>query len=99
MKQHQSPAVARNAVLSWTDSFATADSTWDAFRSSMDLVVDHRFQIRDALALSVAAGNHCRLLLTEDLQDGFVWHGVTVVNPLVRPTNPLLDRLVMTVRA
>lgn len=97
-KAGQSPAVARMAVLGWADSFATADSTWEAFRSAMDLVVDHQFQIWDALVLSVAAANQCRLLLTEDLQDGFVWRGVTVVNPLVRPDNPLLGRLIFAVR-
>ncbi|TVR00824.1 MAG: PIN domain-containing protein [Desulfovibrionales bacterium] len=97
-KAGQPPADARMAVLGWADSFAAVDSTWEAFRSAMDLVVDHQFQIWDALILSVAAANQCRLLLTEDLQDGFVWHGVTVVNPLVRPGNPLLDRLILTVR-
>lgn len=94
-KAGQAAAVARMAVLGWADSFATADSTWNAFRSSMDLVVDHQLQIWDALILSVAAENHCRLLLTEDLRDGFVWQGVTVVNPLARPTNPLLKRLIL----
>lgn len=31
--------------------------------------------------MSVAAENRCRMLLTEDLNEGFVWRGVTVVNP------------------
>ncbi|MHB8972348.1 MAG: hypothetical protein ACYC3X_15760 [Pirellulaceae bacterium] len=48
-------------------------------------------QIWDALVLSVAAENHCRLLLSEDFQAGFIWRGVTVVNPLVQPSSPLLD--------
>lgn len=93
-KAGRSTSNARVAVLSWADSFATADSTWSAFQSSMDLVVDHRIQIWDALILSVTAENHCRLLLSEDFQNGFVWRGVTVVNPLVSVDNPLIWRLV-----
>jgi predicted nucleic acid-binding protein len=36
--------------------------------------------------------NHCRLLLSEDLQQGFVWRGVSVVNPLAESADPLLTR-------
>jgi len=95
-KVGQSASEARTALLGWADSFETADSTWSAFQSSMDLVVDHKLQIWDALVLSVAAENNCRLLLSEDLQDGFVWRGVTVVNPLARPLNRLVKRLLNT---
>ena len=56
----------------------------------MDIAADHRLQIRDALILSVAAENGRRLLLSEDLQDGFSWHGVTVVDPFADSPSPLL---------
>ena len=48
---------------------------------------------RDALVLNVAAEGGARLLLSEDLQPGFSWRGVWVVNPLVPPNDPLLDQL------
>ena len=92
-KAGQRPFAAREAVLGWADSFETADSTWSAFQSAMDVAADHHLQIWDALILSVAAENSCRLLLSEDLQEGFVWHGVTVINPLADTRNPLLERL------
>ncbi|TIP50920.1 MAG: PIN domain-containing protein, partial [Mesorhizobium sp.] len=38
----------------------------------------------------------CRLLLSEDLQDGFTWGGVTVVNPFASPRHALLDALLGT---
>ena len=57
----------------------------------MDIAADHRLQIWDALILSVAAENGSRLLLSEDLQDGFTWHGVTVVNPFIVSPSPLLQ--------
>ena len=83
-------AAAREAILGWADSFEVVDSTWAAFQSALDLSVDHGLQVWDALILSVAAESRCRLLLSEDLQPGFTWRGVTVVNPFATPHAPLL---------
>jgi hypothetical protein len=33
------------------------------------------------------------LALSEDMQDGFSWRGVTVVNPFASKRHPLLDGL------
>lgn len=81
---------ARFRVQQWADSFDVADSSWTAFQAAFDLAVDHGLRIWDALILSVAAENRCRILLTEDLHHGFTWRGVTVVNPYLRPTHPLI---------
>lgn len=81
----------RSAILGWADSFAVADSTWESFQAALDLVVDHRLQIWDALILAVAAENRCRILLSEDMQSGFVWRGVTVLNPFAESENSLLE--------
>ena len=85
------PSAAREVILGWADSFEVADSTWAAFQSAMDLSTDHGLQIWDALILSVAAENHCRLLLSEDLQNGFTWRGVTVINPYAPTPHVLLS--------
>ena len=92
-KAKRPAAQTRAAVLSWADSFEVADSTWFAFQSALDLTVDHQLPMWDALILAVAAENHCRLLLSEDFQNGFIWRGVTVVNPFVEPRSPLLTGL------
>jgi len=84
---------AREAILGWADSFEVADSSWPAFQSALDLAADHGLQIWDALIVSVAAESHCRLLLSEDLQNGFTWGGVTVVNPFVTPRSRLLTSI------
>lgn len=84
---------ARAAVLSWADSFEAADSSWSALQAALDLCADHQMQIWDALIMAVAAENRCRLLVSGDLQDGFVWRGVTVVNPFLKPLPPLLDKI------
>jgi predicted nucleic acid-binding protein len=85
---------AREAIMGWADSFEIADSSWTAFQSALDLSVDHGLQIRDGLILSVAAENRCRLLLSEDMQDGFTWRGVTVTDPFSPARHPLLAGLV-----
>jgi predicted nucleic acid-binding protein len=33
------------------------------------------------------------VVLSEDLQAGFTWRGLTVVNPFAEPSDPLLDSL------
>jgi predicted nucleic acid-binding protein len=83
-------AGVRDAVLSWSDSFRTCDSSAAALRSALDLHADHQLQIWDALVLAVSADNGCRVLFSEDLQAGFTWRGVTVVNPFVHPNHPLM---------
>jgi predicted nucleic acid-binding protein len=92
-KARRAPPAAREALMGWADSFEVADSSWTAFQSAVDLSVDHGLQIRDALILSVAAENRCRLLLSEDLHPGFTWRGVTVVNPFTETSHPLLARV------
>ena len=85
---------ARMALLSWADTFEIADSTWSAFQGALDIAADHRLQIWDALILSVAAENGSRLLLSEDLQDGFTWHGLTVLDPFAESPSPLLGAFI-----
>ena len=92
-KAKRKASTARTAILDWADTFPVADSTWTAFQAALDLAADHQLQIWDALILSVAAENHCRLLLSEDLQDGFTWRGLTVLNPFSEPENPMLANL------
>ena len=50
--------------------------------TAADLAADHHFGIWDAVILSTASQTDCRLLLSEDLQDGFTWGGVAVANLL-----------------
>ena len=87
------PADARAAVMSWSDAYPVVDSTVAAFSAAMDCAVSHGLQIWDALVLSVAGQAGCRYLLTEDMQAGFVWHGVSVVSPFERPWPPLLREI------
>lgn len=84
------PPKARGAVLSWQDTFPLIETSPSILRAGIDLAVGHRLGIWDAIILAAAAEADCRLLLSEDLQDGFTWSGVTVVNPFAGKRHELL---------
>jgi len=93
-KARWSPAKARKAVLSWTDAFPLIDTSTEIVLAAMDLATDHQLGMWDSVIVSAAAEAGCRLLLSEDLQDGFTWRGVTVTNPFSVPGNELLASLI-----
>jgi predicted nucleic acid-binding protein len=81
---------ARDALLSWRDAFAVVETSTEVMLAAADLAADHQLGIWDAIILSTASQWGCRLLLSEDLQEGFTWAGVTVVNPFSSPQHALL---------
>lgn len=93
-KGRLTPAVARERLLHWSDAFPVVGTSAKAVQSAFDLSADHLIGIWDAVILSVSAEADCRLLLSEDMQDGFTWRGVTVVNPFSSRPHPLLAEIV-----
>jgi len=94
-KAKMSVVDARAAVMQWADSYETVDTPWTAFQSAFDLTTTSSFQIWDALIMSIAAENRCRMLLSEDMQHNFIYRGVTIVDPYTEPNHPLLAPLLM----
>ena len=92
-KSGRSPQRARAAVLSWRDAFAVIETSEAVLTSAIDVAVHHHFGIWDSVALSAAGAAGCRLFLSEDLQDGFVLGGMTVVDPFSKLPHPLLAAL------
>lgn len=88
-----SPKQARAAILSWGDAYTLIETSPSVLLAAADLAADHNLTIWDAIMLSTAAAVGCRLLLSEDLQDGFTWHGVTVTNPFAAKKHELLAGL------
>ena len=64
--------------------------------AATDLATHHRLGIWDAVILCAAAVAGCRLLLSEDSQEGFTWNGVTVTNPFSQEKHELLAGLLGT---
>jgi predicted nucleic acid-binding protein len=89
----KSRADARDALLSWRDALLVVETSPEIMVAATDLATDHHFSIWDAVILSAASRSGCRLLLSEDLQEGFTWAGVTVVNPFASPQHALLQAL------
>jgi predicted nucleic acid-binding protein len=85
---------AASAVLSWGDAFPLIESSNDVLLAATELSDSHQLGIWDAVILSAAADARCRLLLSEDLQEGFTWRGVTVTNPFGPSPHPLLRALI-----
>jgi len=93
LKAKRSRDTARASVLAWRDAYAIGETSAAVMINAVDLAHDHQMRIWDAVMLSVAAEAECRLLLSEDLQDGFTWRGVTVTNPFATERHPLLNAL------
>jgi len=93
-KAGKSRADAAAAVLSWGDAFPLIETSNDVLLAATDLANAHQLSLWDAVMLSAAADARCRLLLSEDLQEGFTWRGVTVTNPFASRRHPLLEALV-----
>jgi predicted nucleic acid-binding protein len=84
---------ARLLALGWRDKGDVEPTAQSTLELALDLAVLHRLQTFDALILAAASQAGCRLLLSEDFQDGFTWGGVTVVNPFASSVHPLLEHL------
>jgi len=83
-------AEAVGAVLRWSEAGATVETTPSVLFRALELSSRHQFGVWDAVIASAAAEAGCRLLLSEDLQDGFVWRGVIIANPFIPAKHPLL---------
>lgn len=82
---------ARDAILGWKNAFLVIDTSPEMLVRAIDLSIDHDLSIWDAVILAAAVGVECRILISENLQDGFTWGGCTVVNPFATPRNVLLQ--------
>jgi predicted nucleic acid-binding protein len=93
-KGGRSRDAARAAVLKWRDGFQVIETSAAIMLAAADLAVDHQLNIWDSVILSAAAQAGCRLLLSQDLQNGFTWNGVTVTDPFLTSRHPLLEALI-----
>jgi predicted nucleic acid-binding protein len=92
-KANRAPAQARAAILGWRDAFPLIETSETVIVGAAELAASHRFSFWDGVILASAAESGCRLLLSEDLQEGFTWNGVTVTNPFGVSPHPLLTDL------
>lgn len=82
------PRDARTRVQRWQAVFPTAAYDGAALTRAIDIAVTHGHQIFDALILTVAAAAKCTVLVSEDMQDGATFDGVTVANLFATRADP-----------
>jgi len=84
---------AAEIVRAWQDMFTVVPTTEMVLSRAMDVAAVHELATWDAVILAATAEAGCRLLLSEDMQEGFTWSGVTIVNPFAPTPHRLLDDL------
>lgn len=77
-------------VEEWYERYDIVAATPETFAEAFKISASNNLQFWDALILATAAEAGCRMLLSEDMQHGFVWKGCTVINPFAEPMHPLL---------
>jgi predicted nucleic acid-binding protein len=85
------PGTTQLVVQQFVQDYTIAPSTDTVLSSAMTLSIMSKISIWDAIVLASAGEAGCRILLSEDMQNGFTWSGVTVVNPFANPMHPLLE--------
>jgi predicted nucleic acid-binding protein len=85
---------AQEAVVQWSETFILIGTTADLMLFASKIAVQHRLKIWDAVVLAAAREVGCSVLISEDLQNGFAWEGVTVCNPFLTKPHPLIADLV-----
>ena len=92
-KAGMAPVQARTVIGRWHATFPTIETSAAVLASAIDLAVHHRFNIWDTVIVAAASEAQCRLVLSEDMQEGFSWGGITVVNPFAARKHDLLASL------
>ncbi len=84
---------ANEAVEAWRNVLTALPTSVEAFAASLRLSRQHGLQIWDAVIVSVSVEAGCQLLLSEDMQSGFTWNGLSIGNPFLSPMNAALAAL------
>jgi predicted nucleic acid-binding protein len=82
-KAKLSRSEAANRVDRWFSQAEAAPVSVSAFKQACRLSVEHQMQVWDAVILAASAEAGAIILMSEDMQHGFSWGGVTVVNPFM----------------
>ena len=82
-------AIARK----WTLILDVVVPPRDIFEAAVNLMNNHKVSGWDARLLATCASAGIAVLLSEDLQDGGRYDGVTVINPFRATNGPFIDKV------
>jgi len=74
-------AAAESVVDEFAEGASLVDTDLELMQLGFALAEAHRLQTFDAIILAAAAAAACEILYSEDMQNGFEWNGVCIVNP------------------
>ncbi|WP_020180082.1 PIN domain-containing protein [Methylopila sp. M107] len=80
----------REMIAQWSRVYDTQETSIEVFSAAVEIAARHKLQIWDSVILAAAAEANCTILLSEDMQSGFRWRDVTIVNPFSPQEHPLL---------
>lgn len=89
-KGKRTPADAKGFVEDWQAVFPVFAADEGCLADAMGAVGEHGLPFWDAMIWAAAKSAGCRLLFTEDFQDGRALGGVTFVNPFAERNAVLL---------
>lgn len=72
---------ARDQVLGWAETFSIFTPIVEDIGVAIQTVESHNFSYWDAHLLASAHRVGCKLLFSEDMQDGFMFGDLRIVNP------------------
>ncbi len=90
VKRRIAPVKAAEIIQGWRDAVPIVAADEICLVDAMDAVAAHGWSFWDAMIWATAKRAGCRLLLSEDGQDGRTLGGVTIVNPFAVSPSPLL---------
>jgi predicted nucleic acid-binding protein len=90
-KRGFSPTAARTAVEKLRTLFPIVAADETALEAAMTAVRDHKLQFWDAMLWATVRRAGCRVLFSEDRNDGEDIGGVKIVNPLKPENRSILD--------
>ena len=82
-KMKQDKIVAKLVVHSFAESIPVIQITPALIENAIDISVKTQFSFWDSLMISAACSANCKILYSEDLNNGQVINGVTIQNPFV----------------
>jgi predicted nucleic acid-binding protein len=91
-------AFAASRARDWRDRYLAQETTKDVFDGALLIMERHKLQVWDSIILSAAAVAGASVLLSEDMQNGFRWQHVTIVNPFSLTPKELLDFISLATR-
>jgi predicted nucleic acid-binding protein len=84
---------ALDVVRPWFHGVRLQETTAGIFDAALELASAHHFKIWDAVILAAASASGASVLFSDDMQDGFRWRDITILNPFALQPNPIVQTL------